>query len=136
MVSNLCIANARYFGGGMKIAPDAKLTDGKFDVVGVGDLECDENFHKRAASLPRFAPLDAGSESRFGTQGNGSITGSRPEVALEIDGELPGRLPATFQIVPKRFASVVSEHHELRYESRHYAAPLSFTPGFSPVFAG
>src|ERR1041385_2285854 len=38
VVSNLCIANARYFGGGMKIAPDAKLTDGKFDVVGMGDL--------------------------------------------------------------------------------------------------
>src|SRR6185503_10208892 len=37
-VSNLCIANARYFGGGMKIAPDAKLTDGKFDVIGIGDL--------------------------------------------------------------------------------------------------
>src|SRR4029079_13876608 len=37
-VSNLCIVNARYFGGGMKIAPDAKLTDGKFDVIGVGDL--------------------------------------------------------------------------------------------------
>jgi diacylglycerol kinase family enzyme len=32
VVSNLCVANARYFGGGMKIAPDAKLTDGKFDV--------------------------------------------------------------------------------------------------------
>ncbi len=37
LVANLVIANARYFGGGMKIAPDAKLTDGKFDVVGVGD---------------------------------------------------------------------------------------------------
>src|SRR5689334_273992 len=35
VVSNLCVANARYFGGGMKIAPDAKLTDGKFDVIGV-----------------------------------------------------------------------------------------------------
>ena len=34
----LCIANAKYFGGGMKIAPDAKLNDGKFDVVSVGDL--------------------------------------------------------------------------------------------------
>ena len=37
-VANLCIANARYFGGGMKIAPNAKLTDGKFDVVSIGDL--------------------------------------------------------------------------------------------------
>src|SRR5687767_8540568 len=34
----LCIANAHYFGGGMKIAPDAKLNDGKFDVVSIGDL--------------------------------------------------------------------------------------------------
>ena len=30
---NFCIANARYFGGGMMIAPDAKLTDGHLDVV-------------------------------------------------------------------------------------------------------
>ena len=37
-VANLCIANARYFGGGMKIAPPAKLADGKFDVVSIGDL--------------------------------------------------------------------------------------------------
>ena len=37
-VANLCIANARYFGGGMKIAPDASLGDGKFDVVSIGDL--------------------------------------------------------------------------------------------------
>ena len=27
-----CVANARYFGGGMKIAPDAVIDDGKFDV--------------------------------------------------------------------------------------------------------
>src|SRR6267378_6277383 len=37
-VTNLCIANARYFGSGMKIAPNAKLADGKFDVVSIGDL--------------------------------------------------------------------------------------------------
>ena len=37
-VVNFCVANARYFGGGMKIAPNAKLSDGKFDVVSVGDL--------------------------------------------------------------------------------------------------
>ncbi|MDQ5837044.1 MAG: hypothetical protein M3379_09725, partial [Acidobacteriota bacterium] len=37
-VTNFCIANARYFGGGMKIAPAALLDDGLFDVVAVGDL--------------------------------------------------------------------------------------------------
>src|SRR6185436_18416285 len=33
-----CVANARYFGGGMMIAPDAKLNDGEFDVVNIGDV--------------------------------------------------------------------------------------------------
>src|SRR5437588_221010 len=37
-VTQLCGANARYFGGGMKIAPGAKLDDGLFDVVAVGDM--------------------------------------------------------------------------------------------------
>ncbi len=37
-VANLCIANARFFGGGMKIAPEAKLADGQFDVITIGDL--------------------------------------------------------------------------------------------------
>src|SRR5215203_5709337 len=35
---NFCIANSRFFGGGMKIAPDAKLTDGLLDVVNIGDI--------------------------------------------------------------------------------------------------
>jgi diacylglycerol kinase family enzyme len=37
-VANLCIANARYFGGGMKVAPEAKLDDGLFEVVSIGNL--------------------------------------------------------------------------------------------------
>ena len=35
---NFCVANARYFGGGMLIAPDAKVDDGYFDVMNIGDL--------------------------------------------------------------------------------------------------
>ncbi len=50
VVANLCIANARYFGGGMKIAPDAKLTDGKFDIVSIGDLSAMKIF----TSAPRI----------------------------------------------------------------------------------
>lgn len=96
----LCIANARYFGGGMKIAPDAKLNDGKFDVVSVGDLGAFKIF----TNAPR---LYFG--AHLGMQEVGHLTAAkvvaRPaakaeEISIEIDGELPGRLPATFQIVP------------------------------------
>ena len=101
MVSNLCVANARYFGGGMKIAPDAKLTDGKFDVVGVGDLSALKIFTSAPRvylgshlSMPEVSHALA---RKITVRSQDRAT----EVALEIDGELPGRLPATFQIVPQ-----------------------------------
>ena len=101
VVLNLCIANARYFGGGMKIAPDAKLTDGKFDVVGIGDLSALKLF----TSAPRVYLGSHLSMPEVSHTLARKIT-VRPhnraaEVTLEIDGELPGKLPATFQIVPK-----------------------------------
>ena len=101
VVSNLCVANARYFGGGMKIAPDAKLTDGKFDVVSVGDLSALKIF----TSAPRVytgshlsMPEVSHALARKVTIRAADRTG---EVALEVDGELPGKLPATFQIIPE-----------------------------------
>jgi len=101
VVLNLCVANARYFGGGMKIAPDAKLTDGKFDVVGIGDLSALKLF----TSAPRVylgSHLSMPEVSHILAR---KVTVRPPdretEVALEVDGELPGRLPATFQIIPE-----------------------------------
>ena len=101
VVSNLCIANARYFGGGMKIAPDAKLTDGKFDVVGVGDLSTLKLF----TSAPRVY-LGAHLSMPEVSHALARKVTVRPadrgaEVAQEIDGERPGKLSATFQIIPE-----------------------------------
>jgi diacylglycerol kinase family enzyme len=101
LVTNLVIANARYFGGGMKIAPDAKLTDGKFDVVGVGDLGAMKIFTSAPRvyfgshlSLPQVSHALARKVSiRPAERGD--------DVDLEVDGELPGKLPATFQIIPE-----------------------------------
>jgi diacylglycerol kinase (ATP) len=101
VVSNLCVANARYFGGGMKIAPDAKLTDGKFDVVGVGNLSALKIF----TSAPRVylgSHLSMPEVSHALARKITVRTADRnTEVPLEIDGELPGKLPATFQIIPQ-----------------------------------
>jgi YegS/Rv2252/BmrU family lipid kinase len=36
-VRSVVIANGRYFGGGMRVAPDAVLDDGQFDVVVIGE---------------------------------------------------------------------------------------------------
>ncbi|MEM9490297.1 MAG: YegS/Rv2252/BmrU family lipid kinase, partial [Myxococcota bacterium] len=37
-INMVAVANGRYFGGGMFIAPDAELDDGYFDVVALGDI--------------------------------------------------------------------------------------------------
>lgn len=96
----LCIANARYFGGGMKIAPDAKLNDGRFDVVSVGDLGAFKIF-SNAPRLYLGAHLgmqQVGHALAAKVQARAAV--QTEEVSIEVDGELPGRLPATFQIVP------------------------------------
>ncbi len=100
-VSNLCVANARYFGGGMKIAPMAILNDGRFDVVTIGDLGALKilaNAHK----LYRGTHL----EMEQVHHAHARVVTARPartneRVAIEIDGELPGYLPARFEILPR-----------------------------------
>ena len=100
-VVNLCVANARYFGGGMKIAPLAKLTDGKFDVISVGDLSA----LKIVTSAPRvyFGSHLSMPEVSHTHAAKVILRPSSREIVipLEVDGELPGRLPATFQIIPR-----------------------------------
>jgi YegS/Rv2252/BmrU family lipid kinase len=100
-VSNLCIANARYFGGGMKVAPLAMLDDGQFDVVTIGDLgtwKILTNAHK----LYRGTHL----EMEQVHQAQARVVAARParkdeKVMIEVDGELPGHLPAKFEILPR-----------------------------------
>lgn len=99
-VANLCIANARYFGGGMKIAPNARLADGKFDVVSVGDLGA----ARILANAPR---LYAGAHLSMAEVGHAlavkvsARSVDDQTIEVEVDGEIPGHLPATFQILPK-----------------------------------
>src|SRR5204863_3797170 len=88
-VANLYIANARYFGGGMKIAPEAKLTDGRFDVVSIGDL----GSLKIIASAPR---IYLGSHLSMPEVTHAlakkvmvRAADSTTKVNLQIDGELP-----------------------------------------------
>jgi YegS/Rv2252/BmrU family lipid kinase len=100
-LTNLCVANARYFGGGMKIAPGAKLTDGLFDVVAVGDMGA-------LTILKNSYKLYLGTHLRLAQVGHArarsvsvSASDEGEKVLLEVDGELVGQLPATFEILPR-----------------------------------
>lgn len=97
---NFCIANARYFGGGMMIAPDAKLTDGLLDVVNIGAISAAKVVAK-GITLYRGTHLALDEvDHRLARKIEVSSFESDAEIRLETDGELPGRLPAVFEAVP------------------------------------
>ena len=97
---NFCVANARYFGGGMLIAPYAKLDDGFFDVINIGDLST-MKILLNAHTLYRGTHLNLPEvKSRLAKRIEIRAAGDT-EIHLETDGELPGKLPAIFEIVPK-----------------------------------
>jgi YegS/Rv2252/BmrU family lipid kinase len=95
-----CIANARYFGGGMMIAPAAKLSDGLLDVVNISDLTTARIIMK-APALYR-GTLASLNEVKMTTAKRIEISAADDdtEIHIETDGELPGRLPAIYEVVP------------------------------------
>lgn len=95
-----CVANGRYFGGGMMIAPAAKLNDGLLNVVNISDLTAVRIILK-APALYR-GTLGSMSEVKMTTARRVHISAADPseEILIETDGELPGKLPATYEIVP------------------------------------
>ena len=99
-INTVAVSNGKFFGGGMKVAPDAELDDGKFDVVCMGDLTFGDllasgrRIYKgshlamdkvsvRRARVVEAEPIDPGAI-----------------VELDVDGEAPGLLPARFELVP------------------------------------
>lgn len=97
---NFCVANARFFGGGMKIAPDAKINDGFFDIINIGDI-------KTAKIILNVYKLYNGShlsldevKSTLAKRVEVSPLDKNQTIFIETDGELPGKLPAVYEIVP------------------------------------
>lgn len=96
-----CVANSRFFGGGMLIAADAKPDDGLFDIVNIGDIGT-IRLVLNAHTLYRgtLANLD---EVKVTRARKIEISAAEParEIRIETDGELPGRLPAVYEIFPR-----------------------------------
>jgi diacylglycerol kinase (ATP) len=94
----VAVANTSTTGGGMAISPGADVEDGHLDVVTVGDVS-------RLALLRSFHLLysgrhlgEAGVERRLVKRLEAR---SAETVYLNVDGEAVGRLPATFECLPK-----------------------------------
>ena len=94
------VGNGRFFGGGMKICPDARIDDGALDLVTVGDIT-------KGEVLTNLGRLYEGTHLELDAVDNARVTRVAVEpvecdarIPIELDGETPGHLPAVFEIVP------------------------------------
>ncbi|TIO78691.1 MAG: diacylglycerol kinase family lipid kinase [Mesorhizobium sp.] len=98
----VAIANGKFFGGGMMVAPDAELSDGEFDIVIVRaanklGLIRDIRLlyggrHRNHPAITILRGRKVLVEPLGDVEKNGAL--------VDIDGESPGRIPATFEILP------------------------------------
>lgn len=98
-VTSLSVCNGRYFGGGMQVAPDARIDDGLFDVVVWSGLGLSDFVTKKRmlydgthVTLPNTQVI------RARTVEAEAVSGA--PVLLDVDGEQPGTLPARFTMLP------------------------------------
>jgi YegS/Rv2252/BmrU family lipid kinase len=95
------VANCRYYGGGMMIAPMAVPDDGLLDVIitgPIGKLEALGGFgkiysgtHIEDAKLRRWFEIFRAKRVEVDSQ---------VPVLVQLDGEIAGELPATFEVMP------------------------------------
>ncbi|HEX9289589.1 MAG TPA: diacylglycerol kinase family protein [Anaeromyxobacteraceae bacterium] len=98
-ITSFSVCNGRFFGGGMMVAPDARVDDGLFDVtvwkgLGISDFVLKKSmlYDGTHVRLPNTTTL------RARVLEAEPLGGAR--VLLDVDGEQPGMLPARFTILP------------------------------------
>lgn len=96
---NAAVCNGRYFGGGMCIAPMADPGDGRFEVVVMGDLAIPEIVAFTGRIYQGAHLGDARVHVGHGCRVDVAALTSDP-VLIDCDGEAPGRLPASFELLP------------------------------------
>lgn len=104
-ITCLAVANGRYFGGGMMVAPEARTDDGLFDVTlwqgyGLGD------FLLKGRRLYDGTHVALSGTRTYKARRVEAVC-EGDEVLLDVDGEVPGRLPATFEILPAAINLIV-----------------------------
>ena len=92
------INNGYSFAGGMRMAPDADMSDGLFDTVVLGDI----NTLEFIKGLSMVYKGTLGNHPKVDTYKAKSIEiNTKEQLYLQADGELLGQAPATFRVLPQ-----------------------------------
>jgi YegS/Rv2252/BmrU family lipid kinase len=97
---SVAIANSGAFGGGMYVAPHAKLDDGLFDIVVIGDI----GKIRYLANLPKVfkgTHVDEDEVTELPAAGAEISVSADRDFAIYADGEHLADLPATLRVLPR-----------------------------------
>lgn len=101
VINTLSVCNGQFFGGGMRMAPLARLDDGELDLVLIKDvnlLDLSRQFPKiyrgehlghRKIEYRRIRKIEIS-----------SVRGRNSNLPLNLDGEMHGTLPVSLEILP------------------------------------
>ena len=101
---NVIVANGRYVAGGIPVAPEADITDGLLDVILLPERgKADLVLLAAQILVGKHLTSDAIIFHRAKKIG----IRSKPGMWFNVDGELIGNEPATFELLPKALRCVV-----------------------------
>jgi YegS/Rv2252/BmrU family lipid kinase len=105
-VMSMVVANGKYFGSGLAIAPNAKMNDGKFTLVTLGDiniLDYIKNLGKvKAGQLIDHKEVTYNEAKKVTIE---PLDGKK--LPIDMDGDFVGYCPMTIQCIPNAISFLV-----------------------------
>ncbi|MBL8920612.1 MAG: diacylglycerol kinase family lipid kinase [Myxococcaceae bacterium] len=96
-VTVVAFGNGQYFGGGMKVTPNANVSDGLFDVTIWSGYSLSDFVFKQGGIYKGTHLSFPGTQAR---QCREAVCEADDEVLIDCDGEQPGRLPCRVTLLP------------------------------------
>jgi len=104
-LNSIIVANGKYFGGGMKIAPMAEMNDGYFDIIIIGNISKFDFL----INFPKIYKGDHMSHPKLmHYKGKEIRVNAKQKALIEVDGEQPGIIEAKFNILPNKIKVLIN----------------------------
>jgi len=100
-VINMVVANGKYFGNGLGIAPDALVTDGKFSFVIIGDINLLDYF-KHLGTVKKCIKVEHPQVHYHQFEEINIDSCDATKISIDMDGEFIGYAPMKLTNVTKR----------------------------------
>jgi len=98
-IMNFCAANAKYFGSGLGVAPDADISDGLLNVIAIGEVSL-VDYLKNFSDLKKCKRL-VHPAIKYYTSKTLLLESSKHQLPFDMDGEFVGYLPMKIAIQPQ-----------------------------------